>query len=86
MPLFLLIFSCAAGAGLGILQIRLTVRLMKKPRMWLAMAKLPLWALPMLAAAYFSVWALLALTAGASAAYLGTVAVMWRRLRKGGDE
>jgi hypothetical protein len=78
-----LILACVAGAGLGFSQIRLTMRLMKKPNIWLAVAKLPLWALPMLAAACFSVYALLSLTAGASATYLGYVLAGWRRLRKG---
>ena len=86
MDLLTMVLACAAGVGLGLFQIRLTVRLMKRPNFWLAAAKLPLWGLPMLATACFSVYALLALTAGASATYLGYVLVGWRRLRKGDGE
>jgi len=86
MDLFPMILAFVAGVGLGLFQIRLTVRLMKKPHFLLAAAKLPLWGLPMLAAAYFSISALLALTAGASCTYIGYVIVGWRRLRKGDGE
>ena len=86
MNLFPVVLACAIGVGLGLLQIRITVRLMEHPNFWLASVKLPLWGLPMLAAAYFSLYALFALTAGASLTYLGYVAVQWRKLRKGDEE
>ena len=81
-----MIVASAAGVGLALLQIRLTMRLAVRPNLWMAAAKLPMWVFPMLAAAYFSVPALLALTAGASCTYLGWGAVKWRKLRKGGGE
>lgn len=81
-----LVLAAVAGVGLGFAQVRLTKRLIQKPKIWLAVAKLPLWALPMLAAAYFSVAMLLSLTAGASATYLGYAAFGYLRLRKGSEE
>lgn len=81
-----MVLVCVAGVGLGIFQIRLTMRLMKKPNVWLAVAKLPLWALPMWAVARFSVPALLSLTAGASGTYLGYIVIQWRALRKGDEQ
>jgi hypothetical protein len=86
MSLVFLLLACVAGAGLGAVQIRLTMRLMKKPNIWLAVAKLPLWGLPMLAAARLSIFALLGLAAGASAAHLACAIAGFRRLSKGEDE
>ncbi len=80
-PLYWILASIM-GVGLGLFQIRLTVRLMKKPNFWLAFAKLPIWGLAMLAAAYLSIWTLLFLTTGAVCTYLGYIIARWRK----GDE
>lgn len=74
------------GAALGWAQLMILLRVMRKMNIWLFIAKLPLWALPMLAAAYLSIWALLGLTAGASAVYIGYALYHGIRLRKEGRD
>lgn len=72
-----------AGVALGWVQLKILLRALQKPNIWLFVAKLPLWALPMLTAAYLSVGALLCLTVGASCTYIGFAVFHWVRLRKG---
>lgn len=79
------VVACAAlaGAALGWLQFKLLQLTVEKRRTWLVAVKLPLWALPMLAAATVSVAALAGLAAGATVTLFAFAVIQWRGLRKG---